>query len=671
MGPALDHPALDHPALDHPALDASALDPATRPQDDLFRHVNGSWLTRTPIDADKASASAFQTVREQSRQAVREIVEELAADGAPDPGSEAGKIAALYGTFMDTETVEALGAAPLLPLLERVDRIADAQSLAQFWGWCLQHELSAPFALGPDADMDNPTRYAMFCHQSGLGLPDREYYLEDSHAELREAYLAHVAEMLGLAGVADADEQAALVLDLETRIAAAHWTRERSRDLGAKHNPTSWARLTEELPALHLDAVARGLAVEADELDLVINCQPSYLSGLAELVTDENLPAWRAWARWHLVHDLANFLSDDFVTGTFDFYQTRLMGVQEQEPRWKRGVALVEWVLGMAVGRIYVERYFSPEARQRMDELVAHLLEAYRQSISQLDWMGEQTRQEALHKLEQFRPKIGHPRAWRSHDALEVIPGDLVGSILQGGLFEWRRAVDKLRTPMDPDEWLMYPQTVNAYYHPLRNEIVFPAAILQPPFFNPQADDAVNYGAIGSVIGHEIGHGFDDQGSRCDGDGRLRDWWTAEDRAAFSARADALKAQYAALTPRQLTDDDPRPHVNGELTIGENIGDLGGLGIALKAWQISTDGEDPEPVDGLTGLQRLFHGYATIWRAKYRDETARRLLVIDPHSPAEFRTNQVAMNQDAFHEAFQTAPGDGMWLAPEERVRIW
>lgn len=655
-----------------PALDSSRVDTAVRPQDDLFRHVNGSWLAQAPIDADKASAGSFVDLTEQSRLAVRAIIEELAERPAVEtPTEEADQVATLYRDFLDEDAVEALGAAPLEPLLARVEAIDSVEALAQHWGWSLGHGIGALFALGPDADMADPTRYAVFLEQAGIGLPDRDYYLADEHADLLAGYRAHVERSLALAGVEDAADQAGQVVALETEIARRHWERERTRDLNAKYNPSSWAELERAHPGLHLAELLTGMGTCTEALPLVVNAQPSFLTETSTLVTTERLPQWRAWARWRIVAAMSPWLSRAFVDERFDFYEHTLQGIQEQRPRWKRGVALVEAAMGEAVGKIYVERHFPATSKARMDQLVANLLAAYRESIGQLEWMGEQTRAEALHKLAAFNPKIGHPEHWRDYTDLQLVPGDLVGNVLRVDEFDTRYQLGKLTRPVDRDEWLMTPQTVNAYYHPLRNEIVFPAAILQPPFFNPDADDAVNYGGIGSVIGHEIGHGFDDQGSACDGDGVLRNWWTDADRAAFTERTSVLVEQFNALTPLALAGDEPPVHVNGAFTIGENIGDLGGVGIALKAWRLATGGIEPEPIDGLTGTQRFFHGYAAIWCGKARDEMARRLLLVDPHSPSEFRCNQILRNVDAFHEAFGTTPDDGMWLDPQLRVSIW
>ncbi len=492
-----------------------------------------------------------------------------------------------------------------------------------------------------------------------------------STVTIRESYLDHVATMLELAGVADARQQAHTVVALESEIAACHWDRVRTRDMVKMYNLQSWEQFTESCPQLRWGAFVEGAGLAGRTPADVVNTQPSFFSDVAALVVPERMSEWRAWARWHAIRSLAPILSSAFVDARFDFYGRTLNGTPTLRERWKRGVALVESVLGEAIGKIYVARHFPPEAKERMDELVGHLIEAYRESIESLDWMGADTRSQALDKLAKFTPKIGYPAKWRDYSALEIIPGDLVGNAMRADEFEFERDLRRLSEPIDHDEWLMFPQTVNAYYHPLRNEIVFPAAILQPPFFSPEADDAVNYGGIGAVIGHEIGHGFDDQGSTCDGDGALRNWWTDADRTAFEQRTHNLIDQYSALVPEQLRTDAEAQHVNGELTIGENIGDLGGLGIAYRAWQLAQAGRSVPPVDGFTGPQRLFLSWALIWRSKMRDEALRQRLTVDPHSPNEFRCNQIVKNLDVFAEAFDVRPGDGMWLDPEERVRIW
>lgn len=649
-------------------LNVADLDPAIRPQDDLYRHVNGSWLRHATIDADKHSAGAFTSLRDESEEAVRDIITGLDEDDLVE-GSEAWKIATLHATFMDEGTIEQLGAAPLTPVLARIDAIADVDDLVRHWGWSLRHGISGAIGFGVESDPGDPNRPVVFCWQGGLGLPDEEYYRADEHAGTREQYRAYVVRSFELAGVDDPEGQAALVVDLETRIAALHWDKVRTRDLKQAYNLQTWADFTAG-SALPWDSWLDAAGIAAETVAEVVNEQPSFFADLPSLVTEDDLPAWRAWARRKAISSLSPYLSQAFVASHFDFYSTSLMGIPEQRPRWKRSVGLIEGVMGEAVGKLYVDKHFPPAAKERMDDLVANLLAAYRESITSLDWMGEDTRQEALSKLSKFTPKIGYPSKWRDYSALTVTAGDLVANIAAAASFELDHELAKIGRPVDREEWLMTPQTVNAYYHPLRNEIVFPAAILQPPFFNVDADDAVNYGGIGAVIGHEIGHGFDDQGSTCDGDGRLRDWWTDDDRAAFEQRTGSLKAQFDALVCEQLAADENPPHVNGSLTIGENIGDLGGVSIALKAWRLAHP-EGVDEIDGLTGEQRFFLSYSAIWQQKIRDEALRQRLATDPHSPAEFRCNQIVRNVDEFYAAFDVTDSDDLWLAPEERVTIW
>ena len=639
-------------------------DRALRPQDDLFRHVNGTWLRTAAIAPDRSSAGGFVDLVEQAEKDVLALVGELPAG---DVTTDDGKVAALYAAFMDTDRIESLGGSPLRRLLDSIDAIDSPTALARHLGWSLRHGLSPLIHLYEESDPGDPTRYAVFTSQGGLGLPDEAYYREDAHAEIRAEYLAHLGRVFGLAGLEDPAAQAQAVLDLETAIAAHHWDRVRCRDLRAMYNPTSYDDVVASSPGFDWAAFIDGAAIPADKLAEVIVAQPSFLEGVAPLLASRPLEAWRSWARWKAINGLSPYLSSEFVEARFDFYERTLNGNEEQRPRWKRGIAFVEGVVGEAVGRAYVERHFRPEAKHAMDELVANLLAAYRASIEQLGWMTDETRAEALRKLGQFTPKVGYPVKWRDYSALVVTPGDLVACVLAANSFELDYTLGRIGGPVDLDEWQMFPQTVNAYYHPLRNEIVFPAAILQPPFFNADADDAVNYGAIGAVIGHEIGHGFDDKGSTCDGDGRLRDWWQPADREAFEALAGRLVAQYDGLVPEGVDGG----AVNGELTVGENIGDLGGLGIAYQAWLLAGGDPDGEPIDGLTPAQRFFTGWAQAWRGKRRPEAMKVLLATDPHSPNEFRCNQIVRNLDAFYAAFDVTPDDALWLPEEERVVIW
>ena len=646
------------------------LDPAVRPQDDLFRHVNGKWLDRTEIPADKARWGSFMVLAEESEKAVHEIVEQ--AQNA-DEGTEERKFGDLFTSFMDEERIDALGVEAIRDELTFADGVDSIPSLLSTIGKLERRGLGGFYQLFVDNDPGDPERYLVFLEQSGISLPDESYFREERFAPVREAFVAHIQRMFELAGIEDAPTRAQRVFDLETAIAAQHWDNVASRDSEKTYNLYSWADAKAVFDggatgqAADLDVWAEALGAPQGALAEVVLRQPSFTAGLAGLLTEDRLDAWRDWLTWQVIHGAAPYLSGDFVEANFDFYGRTLTGTPQMRARWKRGVSLVEGAMGEAVGRIYVEKHFPPAAKEQMDALVANLIEAYRQSIEHLEWMGEETRKRALDKLEKFTPKIGYPVKWRDYSSLVVDPTNLVGNVRTAALFEFNRELGKIGKPIDRDEWFMTPQTINAYYNPGFNEIVFPAAILQFPFFDPERDAAANYGAIGAVIGHEIGHGFDDQGSKFDGDGRLEDWWTEADRAAFEKRTASLIEQYNALAPEQVPDH----HVNGALTIGENIGDLGGLGIAWKAYLLSLNGQEPPVVDGLSGAERFFLSWAQAWQQKGRDEEVIRLLAIDPHSPNEFRCNQIVRNIDAFYETFDVAEGDRLWLAPAERVTIW
>ncbi|NKY39387.1 M13 family metallopeptidase [Cellulomonas septica] len=655
-------------------IDLTALDPATRPQDDLFAHVNGRWVTAHEIPADRAMDGAFRALHDQAEEQVRDIIADAAAtaEAGGGDGVEA-KVGAVYASFMDTATIEARGLEPLREDLDLVDGATTRDELTAALGALQRTGAASAVGFWVDNDAKDPERYVVYLAQSGLGLPDESYYRDAQYAQVLAAYRPHVARMLQLAGVADeaaADTLAGAVVDLETKLASHHWDVVKDRDADLTYNPMTLTALAERAPGFDWVGWARALGAPEGSLDDLVVREPSYAEGFAALWTSEPLDAWKAWLAYHVVSDRAPFLPDALVEANFDFYGRTLTGAQELRDRWKRGVGLVQGVLGEAVGKVYVERHFPPNHKERMDELVAHLVEAYRQSIARLDWMGEETRAKALAKLEAFTPKIGYPVRWRDYSALEVSPDDLLGNVRRANAFEQDRELSKIGKPLDRDEWFMTPQTVNAYYNPGMNEIVFPAAILQPPFFDADADDAVNYGGIGAVIGHEIGHGFDDQGSKYDGAGRLEDWWTAEDRAEFEKRTKALVDQYGEFSPAQLNGSHK---VNGALTIGENIGDLGGLSIALAAYEIALGRPLAEApvVDGLTGAQRVFLGWAQVWQSKGRDEEVVRRLATDPHSPNEFRCNGVVRNVDAYYEAFDVQPGDALYLDPAERVRIW
>jgi len=646
-------------------IDREQLDPDTRIADDLFGHVNGHWLAQTSIPADRATAGAFVTLFDEAEANVRTIIESALAD--PGGDEDRARIGALYASFMDADRIEQLGATPLEADLAAVGGIEDVETLVTTLGSLERSGVGGAFGMYVAPDEGNPERYIVTLVQGGLGLPDESYYREDHFAEAREVYRTHVAAMLDLAGVDDAGTRADRVFALEADIAASHWDRVACRDAQKTYNLLDREQLDAVTPTFRWQDWLRAAGVDDAVLGEVVVAQPSYLEGFDALLTADRLEAWRDWLRWQLVHAAAPYLSAAFVEENFDFYGRTLSGTAELRERWKRGVGFVESAVGEAVGKIYVAEHFPAASKARMDALIDKLTVAYRESIVALDWMSEETKERALAKLELFTPKVGHPVKWRDYSALVVDPADLVGNVRRALAFHLEYELAKLGKPIDRDEWYMTPQTVNAYYNPTMNEIVFPAAILQPPFFSADADDAANYGAIGAVIGHEIGHGFDDQGSHYDGTGALRNWWTDADREAFEQRTGKLIEQYGALSPAGA---DGRT-VNGALTIGENIGDLGGLSIAFKAYQLSLDGREPPVLDEMTGAQRFFLAWAQAWQSKVREAEVVRRLTIDPHSPPESRCNQVVRNIDAFYDAFGLVPGDELWLEPDDRVLIW
>ncbi|MFZ2173410.1 MAG: M13 family metallopeptidase [Rhodococcus sp. (in: high G+C Gram-positive bacteria)] len=641
-------------------IDLTHLDTGTRPQDDLFVHVNGGWIDTYEIPADRAIDGAFRTLYDRAEVDVQNIIEEAAESGAAE-GTDAQKIGDLYAGFMDAESVENAGLTPIAEELAAVAGAADRSALAAVLGRLQRTGVGGAVGHYVDTDAKNSERYLVHFTQSGIGLPDESYYRQDEHAEIRAAYRAHIAKMFELA---DISYDAAKVFDLETKIAAGHWDVVKRRDAELSYNLVT----LDELPTgLDWPAWIEALGGTTEQFAEIVVRQPDFLTTLTGLWTSEDLDTWKAWATWNVVRSRAPYLTAALVDQNFEFYGKTLTGAEENRERWKRGVSLVQDLLGEAVGRLYVERHFPADAKARMQELVANLQEAYRRNIADLEWMSPATREAALRKLEKFTPKIGYPDKWRDYSAVTISRGDLIGNYRSGYAAEYDRDLAKLGGPVDRDEWFMTPQTVNAYYNPGMNEIVFPAAILQPPFFDAAADDAANYGGIGAVIGHEIGHGFDDQGAKYDGDGNMVDWWTDDDRSEFGKRTKALIEQYNEFEPKAL----PGHKVNGEFTIGENIGDLGGLSIALVAYRIATGDKEPPVLDGLTGLQRVFFGWSQVWRAKARDAEALRRLAVDPHSPPEFRCNGVVRNLDTFHEAFDVQPGDALYLDPDQRVRIW
>ncbi|OBK25419.1 peptidase M13 [Mycobacterium asiaticum] len=651
-------------------IDLSYVDTSARPQDDLFGHVNGRWLTEYDIPADRATDGAFRTLFDRAEEQVRDLIAEAAASGAA-PGTDEQRIGDLYASFLDEDTVERRGLQPLHDELAVIDGANDRNALAAVVGALQRTGVGGGFGLYVDTDSKNSSRYLVHFSQSGIGLPDESYFRDEQHAAVLAAYPGHIARMFGLVfgGAAeDHADTAARILALESKLAAAHWDVVKRRDADLTYNLRTFAELQNEGAGFGWDDWVVGLGTTPSEVAEVVVRQPDYLTTFAALWSSEDLEDWKSWARWRLIRARSPWLTDELVAADFDFYGRRLTGTEQIRDRWKRAVALVETLMGDAVGKLYVRKHFPPDAKARIDTLVDNLREAYRISISDLDWMTPQTRERALTKLDKFTAKVGYPVTWRDYSKLVVDRDDLYGNYQRGYAVNHDRELAKLGGPVDRDEWFMTPQTVNAYYNPGMNEIVFPAAILQPPFFDADADDAANYGGIGAVIGHEIGHGFDDQGAKYDGDGNLVDWWTDDDRTEFGIRTKALIEQYEQYTPRGLENGH---HVNGAFTVGENIGDLGGLSIALLAYQLSLNGRPAPVIDGLTGTQRVFFGWAQVWRTKSRDAEAIRRLAVDPHSPPEFRCNGVIRNVDAFYEAFEVSEDDQLFLEPQRRVRIW
>jgi putative endopeptidase len=652
-------------------IDVQYIDSAVRPQDDFFRYLNGKWLQTTEIPADKASWGSFIQLREATLPQLRTLIEAAQQaqqdKGTRKPGSEAQKIADLYASYMDEHKLDALGIKPLAGELNRIRAIKDKKALPALIAHLDQIGVPTPYGIYVGQDARESTKYAVNLMQSGLGLPDRDYYLKKDDAKLAAVlaqYETHVARTLALAGTKDSAAAAHAIVALETALAQVQWTKVENRDPVKRYNKVQIDKLVELAPAYDWKHALAAAGV-ASKVDYVIVNQPSYLSGFNAVLEQTDLATWKSYFEWQLLRSQSPYLSKPFADASFAFYGTVLTGVKEQPPRWKRGVGAVEGTLGEALGKLYVAQYFPPERKARMEQLVANLLASYKSSIDTLEWMGPATKEQAQAKLAKFTPKIGYPSKWRDYSALAIVPGDLSGNMMRASAFASQRMINKLGKPIDRAEWGMTPQTINAYYSSTMNEIVFPAAILQPPFFDAGADDAVNYGAIGAVIGHEISHGFDDKGSQSDGDGNLRDWWTQEDRANFKARTDVLVRQYGSYSPL------PGYHVNGDLTLGENIADNSGLAIAYKAYKLALGGQPAPVIDGLTGDQRFYMGFAQVWRSKMREPQQIVQIKTDPHSPGQFRANGTMVNQPGFYEAFGVKPGDRMYLAPEQRVIIW
>jgi len=640
------------------------MDKTIRPGDDFFMFMNGAWVDQTEIPADKASYGGFQILADEAQENVKAIIDE-AASGDFEKGTDEQKVGDLYNSYMDMETRNAKGIEPLGAHLERIASIASLEDLARYMGSGRARGLTMPIDLDQLADWNDSSKYSIMVTQGGLGLPDREYYLlqDEKSAEIRNAYVDHVGKMFALAGLPDGEAAAQTVMALETRLAEQNMPKEEVRNRAANYKVFSRDQWAEVMPNFPWQAFVDAYGVP--EIESLVLYMTDYLSALDGILQDVDLDTWKTYLTWNELNSAANVLTEDLDRQNFEFYGKVLSGTEEQRPMWRRATATVSGSLGEVVGKVYVAKHFPPEAKRRMEELVGNLIKAYEVSIKDLDWMTDATKEEALRKLSKFEPKVGYPDEWKNYSALVIDADDLYGNLERAALVEHQREMDRQYGPVDRGEWGMTPQTVNAYYSPALNQIVFPAAILQPPFFNLEADDAVNYGAIGAVIGHEIGHGFDDQGSTFDGDGALRNWWTDEDRAEFEKRTGKLVAQYDAFKPF----DDLA--VNGEFTQGENIGDLGGITIGLLAYQLSLNGEEPPVIDGFTGIQRVFLGYAQVWRSKMRDELMRQLIATDPHSPAQYRANGAVRNVPEWYEAFDVQPEDALYLPPEERVKIW
>lgn len=639
------------------------MDTTVIPGNNFTQYVNGTWMKTHEIPADKPSYGAGYILFEKSQDNVKAIIENAAKSKTKD-GSDEQKIGDLYAGYLDMKTRDSIGVAPLQSEFTKIDALKSTTDLASYFGYANQIGLSVPFSLGVDADFKDPKKYMLYTMQSGLGLPDREYYFSQDPASknIRVKYLEYIENMLKLAGVPDAKAKSVKVMALETLLASKQMKKEETRNIAAMYNPIATKDLKTLMPDFDWQAMFSSVGVKHDTL---VVTQLNYSKDLNNIIKDTPLDTWKDYLKWGIINRAGTSLTTAIDNESFKFNSTVMNGIKEQQPRWRRAVNLVSGNLGEMIGKLYVEKHFPPEAKEKMLKLVGNLLKAYEVSIKNLDWMSPNTKKQALEKLKKFTPKIGYPDKWIDYSSLKIAKNDLYGNRKRAAEFQYKRSVDRLDKPVDRTEWTMTPQTVNAYYNPSMNEIVFPAAILQPPFFDMNADDAVNYGGIGGVIGHEIGHGFDDQGSTFDGDGVLRNWWTPKDQSEFKKRTSALVSQYSGI------DALPGLKINGEFTQGENIGDLGGLSIALKAYKASLNGKEAPVMDGFTGEQRVFIGWAQVWLDKSNAESIRSQVTTDPHSPAAARVNQVVRNVPEFYSAFKVKPGDSLYLAPDKRVKIW
>lgn len=641
-----------------------SFDQSVRPQDDLFQYVNGTWYKNTEIPGDRSSIGAFYELREQNQERLRTIIETAAASN-PEAGTNAAKIGDFFNSFMNVELLNELGYAPIQADLAEIASLDENASVAAHMAELSRLGVSIPFGFYVYPDAKDPNVNTMYFTQSGLGLPDREYYLKDDEKfeTYRNEYQSYLTDLLTMLEYSNPEAAAEAVMEFETELAQVQWTRVDSRDADKTYNKYSKDELNQLFDEFNYIAYAQAAGLE--NVNSAVVRQPSYFEALNELLSETDTAVLKHYMTVRLADKFAPALAEPFGERRFEFYGKVLQGNEEQEPRWKRGVDATDSALGEVLGQLYVAEYFPAEAKERMSQLVDNLTKAYAESIESLEWMTADTKEKALEKLSKFDPKIGYPSEWRDYTGLAVSAEDLVGNYKRSAAFNYNEEIAKIGEPVKDEDWGMTPQTVNAYYSPVRNEIVFPAGILQPPFFNMEAEDAVNYGGIGAVIGHEIGHGFDDQGSKYDGDGNLRSWWTDTDRAAFEERATILADQYSGY---EVLED---VFINGRLALGENIGDLAGLTIAYKAYQMSLDGKESPEMDGFTGEQRVFIGWAQVWKNKARDEALRQHVMRGPHSPAMFRVNGTVVNIPGFYEAFDVKPGDDLYVAPEKRVTIW
>ncbi|SFD23407.1 M13 family metallopeptidase [Pseudoalteromonas denitrificans] len=640
------------------------MDKSIRAQDDFYEHINGNWLKKTEIPADKSNYGSFSQLYDNSQKALKTVIEAAVANKNAVAGSDEKKLADFYNSYMDEVRVSALGIKPLQAEIKNIKAVKDHKAVTSLMADILIKGGTTPLGWYVDNDAKNSSEYGVYIYQAGLGLPDRDYYLKDDEkfSKIRTEYNTYISKLLSKAGIKNSEQAAKNIIALETKLAKVQWSRVENRDATKTYNKLNIEKVNEMLGQFDFLAYLEKSNINSEQ---VIISQPTYIEAFGKLFSETEVAIWQDYLAFHYIQDYAELLSSDFEKLNFDFYSTTLKGIKEQKPRWKKAVDSANSVLGEVLGKVYVKDNFPPEAKQRMNVMVQNLIKGFEIAINDLEWMSPETKIAAKEKLNKFTSKIGYPDKWKDYSALEIKADDLVGNFVRYSQWTYADMTNKLGKPVDRSEWHMTPQTVNAYYNPVNNEIVFPAAILQPPFFNLDADDAVNYGAIGAVIGHELGHGFDDQGAKYDGDGNLRDWWSESDLKQFEKRGANLVSFYDKFKP---FDD---ANVNGQLTLGENIGDLGGLTVAYKAYQMSLNGHKSSKIDGYNGEQRFFMGWSQIWRRKYRDEELRNRLMTDPHSPSHYRVIGILANMPEFYKAFDVKQGDKMYIQPEKRVKIW